>query len=120
MPIGADRFEAIDDDAGRPKPETNAATILDFLEANANEAFTQTEIAEATEVTRGSVGPTLVRLRERGRVDHRGQYWRISDHDRSIDAATVHASGVAERHEESPFEYDEWQTYAVDPREQRE
>jgi len=120
MPISADRFEKIDDSEGKPRPETNAATILEFLEENANEAFTQTEIAEATEVTRGSVGPTLVRLRERGRVDHRGQYWRISNHDRSVDAATAHASDVAESHDKVPFEYDEWQQYAVDPREQRE
>jgi len=120
MPISADRFEEIDNDEGQPRPGTNAARILEFLEEHAHEAFTQTEIAEATEVKRGSVGPTLVRLRERGRVDHRGQYWRISDHDRSVDAATVHASEVAASHEEAPFEYDEWQEYAVDPRERRE
>jgi transcription initiation factor IIE alpha subunit len=120
MPISADRFEEIDNEEGQPRPETNAARILEFLEEHAHEAFTQTEIAEATKVKRGSVGPTLVRLRERGRVDHRGQYWRISDHDRSVDAATIHASEVAASHEEAPFEYDEWQQYAADPREQRE
>ena len=120
MPISADRFEEIDNDEGQPRPETNAARILEFLEEYAHEAFTQAEIAEATKVKRGSIGPTLVRLRERGRVDHRGQYWRISNHDRSIDAATAHASEVAESHEEAPLEYDEWQQYAVDPREHRE
>ena len=120
MPISADRFDEIDIDEEQPKPETNGAKILEFLEEHSNEAFTQTEIAQGTEVKRGSVGPTLVRLRERGQVDHRGQYWRISDHDRSVDAATVHASEVAASHEETPFEYDEWQKHAVDPREQRE
>lgn len=120
MPISADRFENIDKDEGEPKPKTNAARILEFLEEHANEAFTRTEVAEATEVKRGSVGPTLVRLRDRGRVDHRGQYWRISDHDRGVDAATAHASEVAGSHEEAPFEYDEWKEYAVDPRDQRE
>ena len=120
MPISADRFEEIDTNGGQPRPETNAASIVGFLEEHADEAFTQTEIAEATEVKRGSIGPTLVRLRERGRVDHRGQYWRISDHDRSVDAATAHASEVAASHEEAPFEYDEWQKHAVDPRERRE
>ena len=120
MPISADRFEEIDNDEGQPRPETNAARILEFLEEYAHEAFTQAEIAEATKVKRGSIGPTLVRLRERGRVDHRGQYWRISNHDRSIDAATAHASEVAESHEEAPLEYDERQQYAVDPREHRE
>ena len=120
MPISADRFEEINDDGADPRPGTNADKILTFLEEHADQAFTQTEIAEATDVKRGSVGPTLVRLREHGRVDHRGRYWRISDHDRSIDAATAHASDVAASHEETPFEYDEWQEYAVDPREQRE
>lgn len=120
MPIGADRFEAIDDGDDGPKPGTNAHEICSFLAEHADQAFTQTEIAEATGVNRGSVGPTLVRLREDGRVDHRGTYWRISDHVRSVDAATGHASDTAASHEETPLEYDEWQEHAVDPREERE
>lgn len=119
MPISADRFEEIDN-GDNPVPETNAHRILSFLEQNADQAFTQTEIAEATEVKSGSVGPTLVRLRERGRVDHKGRYWRISDHVQSVDSATEHTGAVAASYEDSPFEYDEWQEYAVDPREQRE
>jgi len=109
MPISADRFEEIDEGDVDPGPGTNADEILAFLEAHADKAFTQTEIVEATEVKRGSVGPTLVRLREGGQVDHKGRYWRISDHVRSIDAATAHAGDVAESHETVPFEYDEWQ-----------
>lgn len=118
MPISADRFEEIDDDG--PTPGTNAHEILSFLEANADRAFTQSEIADATGVKRGSVGPTLVRLRERGYVEHRGTYWRVNDHVRSLDAAAGHASEVAADREEDPFEYDEWQEHAVDPRENRE
>ena len=49
MPISADRFEAIDDDG--PRPGTNAAAILSFLRRNADRAFTQSEIAEATGTT---------------------------------------------------------------------
>lgn len=120
MPISADRFEEIEDDEERPKPGTNAAEILSFLEAHPDQAFTQSEITEATEVSRGSVGPTLVRLREDGRVDHKGTYWRVSDHARSVDAAAGHGSAVAESHEETSFRYDEWQDHAVDPREDRE
>jgi transcription initiation factor IIE alpha subunit len=120
MPISADQFEEIDDDGDNPRPGTNADKILSFLEEHADKAFTQTEITEATELKRGSVGPTLVRLRKRGRVDHRGKYWRISNHVRSIDAATAHADEVAASHEDAPFERDEWQEYAVDPREQRD
>lgn len=119
MPISNDRFEEIpeDGDAG-PTPGTNAAKILGFLRNNADKAFTQSEIAAETSVKPGSVGPTLVRLRERGRVDHRGTYWRISDHDLSVDAATGHAAAAISRHEsdEQTPSYDEWQEYAVDPR----
>jgi hypothetical protein len=118
MPISADRFEEIDD--GEPSPGTNAAKILSFLAANHDRAFTRSEIAEATEVKPGSVGPTLTRLRERGRVDHRGRYWRISDHDRSLDDAPNHAAATASRHETDQFEYEDWQAHAVDPREERD
>ena len=120
MPISTDQFERIDDEDDGPKPETNAHEILSFLEGSANQAFTQTEIAEATGVNRGSVGPTLVRLREDGRVDHRGTYWRISDHVRSVDAAMGHAGDVAASYEDERVDYDEWQEHAVDPREERE
>lgn len=120
MPISTDRFDQLSDDDDGPTPGTNAAEILAFLEANADQAFTQSEIAEATGITRGSVGPTLVRLRDRGRVDHKGTYWRVSDYVRSLDAATAHAAATAERDEETSFDYDEWQAHAVDPRESRE
>jgi transcription initiation factor IIE alpha subunit len=120
MPISTDRFEDIDPEGDGPPPGTNARTILDFLATNPDQAFTQSEIAETTGVTRGLVGPTLVRLREQGRVDHRGRYWRVSDHERSIDTAVDHANEVAASHEEEPFAYDEWQAHAVDPREDRE
>lgn len=120
MPISADRFDEIDDDGGRPDAGTNAHEILSFLEEHADQAFTQTEIADGTGVKRGSVGPTLVRLREAGRVDHKGRYWRVSDHVRSLDVATAHGADAAASHEDEPLEYEEWRGHAVDPRESRE
>jgi hypothetical protein len=113
MPISGDQFEEIDDKR-KPTPGTNAHEIQSFLESHPEQAFTQSEIVEATGVTEGSVGPTLVRLREAGRVDHKGNYWRVSDHVRSVDAATSHAGEVAASHEDGPMSYDEWQDYAVD------
>ncbi len=120
MPISADRFEEITDEDERPTPGTNADKILSFLEEHADQAFTQTEISETTSVNRGSVGPTLVRLREDGRVDHKGTYWRISDHVRSLDGAVVHTEAAAASHDEDSFVYKEWQEHAVDPRDDRE
>lgn len=119
MPISSDRFERISSDADTdPASPTNADRILSFLREHPEQAFTQSEIAANTEVTSGSVGPTLVRLRERGRVDHRGNYWRVSDHDRSVDAATGHAAAAIEEREgaDDVPSYDEWQEHAVDPR----
>jgi DNA-binding MarR family transcriptional regulator len=120
MPISADRFEEIDEDEDGPAPGTNAHEILSFLESNPEKAFTQTEIVEATGVARGSVGPTLVRLREAGRVDHRATYWRVSDHARSLDAALGHAGDAVEDREDAPLDPGQWQAFAVDPRDDRE
>lgn len=118
MPIGADRFERIDD--GDPSPGTNAEAVLEFLRGDPDQAFTQSEIAEGTDVERGSIGPTLVRLREAGRVDHRGTYWRISDHERSVGAATAQGHAAAAARESEQFDFDSWQEHAVDPREHRD
>ena len=120
MPINADRFEDIDEEDDGPTPGTNAHEILSFLEEHPEQAFTQTEIAEATDVKRGSVGPTLVRLRDAGRVDHRGRYWRVSDHLRSLDGTVAHAGETAASREGTSFDYGDWREYAVDPREERE
>ncbi|MEF8787108.1 MAG: MarR family transcriptional regulator [Haloarculaceae archaeon] len=119
MPISSDRFEDISSgDSKGPSPGTNAAIVLAFLRDHSDQAFTQSEIAAETDVKTGSVGPTLVRLRERGRVDHRGTYWRISDHDQSVEAATGHASNaLAQRESDDEIpSYEDWQEYAVDPR----
>ncbi len=123
MPISKDRFEEIgQEDNNGPTPETNPARILSFLREHADKAFTQSEIAARTDVKAGSVGPTLVRLRERGRVDHHGTYWRVSDHDLSVDAASTHSGATLDAHEdedETP-QMGEWEAHAVDPRTHRD
>ena len=119
IPISADRFEDIDQGADEPTLGTNPHRILSFLEANPDQAFTQNEVAEGTDVTRDSVGPLLVLLQKSGWVDHRGKYWRVSDYTRSLDNAANHAGAVAASYEKESFDYDEWQAHAVDPRKDR-
>lgn len=119
MPISADRFETMDDDQDGPTPGTNAHDILSFLESYPDQAFTQTELVEATGINRGSAGPTLVRLREAGRVDHRGTYWRVSDHVLSMDGAVGHSGDVAVSHEDEPPDLEAWRDHATDPRDDR-
>lgn len=82
MPIGIDRFEDDRSDALDVREGTQPHRILQFLAANDDQAFTQTEIHEATDIKRGSVGAALSRLEDRGLVRHRGRYWAIGDDDR--------------------------------------
>ncbi|GAA0283846.1 MarR family transcriptional regulator [Halobacterium noricense] len=82
MPIGIDRFEDDRSDALDVREGTQPHRILRFLAANDDQAFTQTELHEATGIKRGSVGAALSRLEDRGLVRHRGRYWAIGNDDR--------------------------------------
>ena len=93
MPINIDRFEDESEEILNLADGTQPHTILTFLAANEEKAFTQTEIHEATEIPRGSVGVVLSRLEARGLVRHRGRYWAIAEDDRLTSyAAQVAAS----------------------------
>ncbi|WP_225935455.1 MarR family transcriptional regulator [Halobaculum magnesiiphilum] len=61
---------------------TQPYRILQFLAENSEQAFTQTEVHDATIIKRGSVGAALSRLEDRGLVRHRGRYWAIAEDDR--------------------------------------
>ncbi|WP_336328730.1 helix-turn-helix domain-containing protein [Halovenus sp. HT40] len=81
----------------------NSITILNFLAANDEQAFTQPEIHEATDIPRGSVSVVLSRLEDRGLVRHRGRYWAITDDkDRLQSAYRLHR-----RHETADDQYGE-------------
>jgi DNA-binding IclR family transcriptional regulator len=61
-----------------------------------DKAFTQTEIHEATDINRGSVGAVLSRLEDRGLVRHRGRYWAVGEDDRLASyAAQTQASSAS-------------------------
>lgn len=93
MPIDIDRFEDETVEEPRSGGPTNAETILGFLAAQPDRAYTPKEIHEATDVARGSVGVVLSRLDDRGLVRHRGDYWAVSDADDV--ATTLDSMGVA-------------------------
>lgn len=92
MPINIDRFEDEPEDVLDIKEGTQPHTILTFLAANDEQAFTQTEIHEATEVPRGSVGVVLSRLEDRSLVRHRGRYWAIAEDERLASYAAQQAA----------------------------
>lgn len=76
MPINREAFEEELDSSDTP---TNADRILDFLAIHSDQAFTRSEIAARTDVTRNSVGPVLSRLEAQGLVEHRDRYWTIAE-----------------------------------------
>lgn len=96
MPISIDRFDDEPTATLDLQEGTHPYRILEFLARNDEQAFTQTEIHEATGIKRGSVGATLSRLEDRGLVRHRGRYWAIAEDDRLASfAAQVGASSAS-------------------------
>lgn len=96
MPIGIDRFDDESEAALDLQAGTQPSRIVRFLAKNDEQAFTQTEIHEATGIKRGSVGAALSRLEERGLVRHRGRYWAIAEDERLASyAAQTEASSAS-------------------------
>jgi len=67
---------------------TNARELLSFLLATPTVGYTPRELATETGVARGSVGPTLKRLRAAGLVRHKEPYW-AAPNDERVAAATA-------------------------------
>lgn len=95
MPISIDRFDDRPDNALDIEEGSQPQTILSFLAANDNRAYTQTEIHEKTEIPRGSVGVVLSRLEDRGLVRHKGRYWAIAEDDRLASYAAQQTASSA-------------------------
>lgn len=95
MPIDIGRFNEASMEALDIREGTQPHRILLFLAENHDQAFTQTEIHEATDIKRSSVGAVLSRLQDRGLVRHKGRYWAIAEEDRlaSYAAQTNASSG---------------------------
>lgn len=96
MPINIDRFEEEPAAVLELRRDTQAHEIFQFLAENDDRAFTQTEIHEATDIKRGSVGAVLSRLEDRGLVRHKGRYWAVAEDDRLASyAAQTNASSAS-------------------------
>jgi transcription initiation factor IIE alpha subunit len=96
MPISIDRFDEERDAALDLQEGTQPYRILRFLAENSDQAFTQTELHEATGIKRGSVGTVLSRLEDRSLVRHRGRYWAIAEDDRLASyAGQTHGSSTS-------------------------
>ncbi len=111
MPIQKDRFETIEEDSIRPG--TNAERIMNFLMDNQDYAFSMTEIADGAKIPQGSVGPTLQRMKEDGLVEHRANYWRVSDSYLASKAGITMVNDVAAEYDEGKeFDIEAWDEVA--------
>lgn len=111
MPIHKERFETIEEDGIRPG--TNADRIMNFLVENEDYAFGMTEIAEGADIPQGSVGPTLQRMKEDGLVEHRANYWRVSDSYMASKAGITMVNEVAAEYDDGKeFDIESWDEVA--------
>ena len=114
MPIDIETFESESADRLEAGGETNADRVMRFLAANADKAFTQSEIRDATGVKTGSISVVLSRLEDRDLVRHKGTYWTLGEPDEVADYADFLASTRAANDRFGAEDMDEWLEHAVD------
>lgn len=112
MPVRIEEFETGDLPNGPSVPEQ----VLVYLYTNRNKAFTRSEIATGIDEDPNTVGTALSRLKQRGLVRHKNEYWAITEHlDRVRDAYELHAITGRLNEEDAGIDPDEWD--AVAPKE---
>lgn len=114
MPIDIETFESAPPDRLQHEGETNADRVLRFLATHPEQAFTQSEIREATDIKAGSISVVLSRLEDRGLVRHKGIYWALGEADDVAAYAAMNASTEAANDRFGEEEMDEWLEHAVD------
>lgn len=83
--MSIDHFKKAPVKALKIEEGTNAEKTLNFLLKNPDKAFARKEIMEATGIENGSIGVTLSRLKERGLVRHKGNYWALAEDDKNLE-----------------------------------
>nr|WP_242611588.1 MarR family transcriptional regulator [Natrinema hispanicum] len=114
IPIDIETFESSPEDRLQHNGETNADRVMQFLAANPDQAFTQSEIRDATGVKAGSISVVLSRLEDRGLVRHKGNYWALGEADDVAAYANMVESTRTANGRFGEEDMDEWLEHAVD------
>jgi predicted transcriptional regulator len=114
MPIDIETFESSSEDRLQHSGETNADRVMRFLAAHPDQAFTQSEIRDGTEVKAGSISVVLSRLEDRGLVRHKRNYWALGEADEVAAYASTLESKLAANDRFGEEDMDEWLEHAVD------
>lgn len=114
MPIDIDTFESSPAERLQNDGETNAERVMRFLAAHSEQAFTQSEIRNATDVKAGSISVVLSRLEDRDLVRHKGNYWTLGDDEDVAAYTSMLESTRAANDRFGEEDMDEWLEHAVD------
>ncbi|WP_089649574.1 MarR family transcriptional regulator [Halobacterium hubeiense] len=114
MPIDIETFESSPEDRLQNSRETNADRVMQFLAAHPDQAFTQSEIRDATDVNAGSISVVLSRLEDRGLVRHKGSYWALGDGEDVAAYTSMLESTRAANDRFGEEDIEEWLEHAVD------
>jgi len=114
MPIDIETFESSPEDRLQHSGETNADRVMRFLATHPEQAFTQSEIRDATDVKAGSISVVLSRLEDRGLVRHKGNYWALGEVDDVAAYASMLESTRAANERFGEEDIEEWLEHAVD------
>ncbi|QLH77231.1 MarR family transcriptional regulator [Halosimplex rubrum] len=114
MPIDIETFESSSEDHLQHSGVTNADRVMRFLATHPDQAFTQSEIRDETDVKAGSISVVLSRLEDRGLVRHKGNYWAIGEADEVAAYASLSESTRAANDRFGEEDMDEWLKHAVD------
>ena len=85
-----------------------------FLAAHPDQAFTQSEIRDATGVKAGSISVVLSRLEDRELVRHKGNYWALGEDDEVAAYTSMLESTCAANERFGEEDMAEWLEHAVD------
>lgn len=111
MPVRIDEFESGELPDGPSVPEQ----VVIYLYAHRDHAFTRSEIAGSIGESPNTVGTALSRLKHRGLVRHRGEYWAITDdEERLTDAYDLHTVSRQLDQEDGGIDADTWDEAAPD------
>lgn len=111
MPLSIDEFESGDLPQGPSVPEQ----VLTYLYANRKKAFTRSELATGIDEDPNTVGTALSRLKQRGLVRHKGDYWALTDDlDRVTAAYDLHATSERLTDEDGGIDPGDWDATAPD------
>ena len=117
MPIDIETFESSPADRLQHNKTTNADRVMQFLSANPDQAFTQSEIRDATDVNAGSISVVLSRLEDRGLVRHKGTYWALGEADNLAAYTSMAESTKTANDRLGEEDLEEWLEHAVDEEE---